>query len=686
MDFNNVWMIAPIMAILSIATGLFILRWVRSQDPGSERTRFIGGAIKVGSNAFLKRMYSTLSIFVGLMAVVLLVFLPHPIWLTSTPINNLTLAISYIFGSICSGLAGYVGMDVATDSNMRSATAAAKHGISKAFQVAYRGGAVMGLAVVGLALFGVSVVYFITGDPTYIVGFSFGASAMALFAKAGGGIFTKTADIAADLVGKVEMGLEEDDPRNPAVIADNVGDNVGDCAGMGADLFDSYVASLMAVMVLGVALGGYHIELPLVFAGIGVITSIIGVFLVNVKEGQEPGPILNNGTYLATAIYLTLSGAATYLLGYEWKIWGAAAVGLIVGVIIGMTTDFFTSGDKGPTQKTAEASQTGPAITIITGFSYGLLSVLPPLVGIGLGSFLAYTLGESIGPGYGFYGIGIAAFGMLSIVGMVIASDSFGPIGDNAKGIAEMSGLGEKSVEILDKLDAAGNTSKAITKGFAIGAAGLTVISILAAFKEQADAQLGTHLTFDLMNPVVMAGAFIGVAMPPVFSALLMLGVGKNAQRMIEEVRRQFREIKGLREAVPGVNPDYAKCVDIATVGALQELLPATLIVIVTTLAVGLIFGVQGLGGYLAGTIFSGLVFALLMSNAGGLWDNAKKFIEAGNLGGKHSEAHKAAVIGDTVGDPFKDTAGPSLNTMITVIGLIANIFLPLFLLYALIR
>jgi K(+)-stimulated pyrophosphate-energized sodium pump len=686
LDFNNAWMIAPAVAILSISTGLYILRWVKSQDPGSERTRFIGGAIKVGSNAFLKRMYGTLSIFVGLMAVVLFIFLPHPIWLTSTPMNNITLAVSYIFGSICSGLAGYVGMDVATDSNMRSATAAAKHGISKAFQIAYRGGAVMGLAVVGLALFGVSIVYFLTGDPTYIVGFSFGASAMALFAKAGGGIFTKTADIAADLVGKVEMGLEEDDPRNPAVIADNVGDNVGDCAGMGADLFDSYVASLMAVMILGVTLGGYHVELPLVFAGIGVITSIIGVFLVNVKEGQEPGPILNNGTYLATAIYLTLSGIATYLLGYEWKIWGAAAVGLIVGVIIGMTTDFFTSGDKGPTQKTAEASQTGPAITIITGFSYGLLSVLPPLVGIGLGSYLAYTLAESIGPGYGFYGIGIAAFGMLSIVGMVIASDSFGPIGDNAKGIAEMSGLGEKSVEILDKLDAAGNTSKAITKGFAIGAAGLTVISILAAFKEQADAQLGSHLTFDLMNPVVMAGAFIGVAMPPVFSALLMLGVGKNAQRMIEEVRRQFREIKGLREAVPGVNPDYAKCVDIATVGALQELLPATLIVIITTLAVGLIFGVQGLGGYLAGTIFSGLVFALLMSNAGGLWDNAKKFIEAGNLGGKHSEAHKAAVIGDTVGDPFKDTAGPSLNTMITVIGLVANIFLPLFLLYALIR
>jgi K(+)-stimulated pyrophosphate-energized sodium pump len=683
--FENAWLIAPLVSVLSILTGLYILRWVKAQDPGSERTRFIGGAIKEGSQAFLSRMFRTLAIFVAVMAAILFVFLPNPLWLTTMPMKNVLLASAYIFGSLCSGLAGYVGMDVATDSNMRSATAAQK-GLSKAFQISYRGGAVMGLAVVGLALAGVSVVYFITRDPTFIVGFSFGASSMALFAKAGGGIYTKTADIAADLVGKVEMNLEEDDPRNPAVIADNVGDNVGDCAGMGSDLFDSYVASLMAVMLLGVVIGSYYIELPLVFAGIGVLTSIIGVFLVNVKEGQEPGPVLNNGTYMATILYLVLSGVATYLLGYEWRIWGAAACGLIVGVVIGITTDFFTSGDKGPTQRTAEASQTGPAVTIITGFSYGLLSVLPPLVGIGVGSFLAYTLCEGIGPGYGVYGVGIAAFGMLSIVGMVIASDSFGPIGDNAKGIAEMSGMKSETVVILDKLDAAGNTSKAITKGFAIGAAGLTVISILAAFKEVADAQIVNKVTFDLMNPVVMAGAFIGVAMPPVFSAMLMLGVGRNAQRMIEEVRRQFREIPGLREAKPGVNPDYAKCVDIATIGAIQELLPATVAIIAATLIVGFVFGIQGLGGYLAGTIFSGLVFALLMSNAGGLWDNAKKYIEEGNLGGKHSDAHKAAVIGDTVGDPFKDTAGPSLNTMVTVIGLVANIFLPLFLLFALIH
>lgn len=685
MAYENAWLVAPIVAILSILTGIYILRWVKAQDPGSERTRFIGGAIKEGSQAFLNRMYRTLAIFVAIMAAILFVFLPHPIWFTSTPLNNVLLSVAYIFGSLCSGVAGYIGMDVATDSNMRSATAA-QNGISKAFQVSYRGGAVMGLAVVGLALAGVSIVYFITRDPTFIVGFSFGASAMALFAKAGGGIYTKTADIAADLVGKVEMNLEEDDPRNPAVIADNVGDNVGDCAGMGADLFDSYVASLMAVMLLGVVIGSYYVELPLVFAGIGVLTSIIGVFIVRVKEGQEPGPVLNNGTYVATILYLVLSGVATVLLGYEWRIWGAAACGLIVGVVIGMTTNFFTSGDKGPTQRTAEASQTGPALTIITGFSYGLLSVLPPLVGIGVGSFLAYTLCEGIGPGYGVYGVGIAAFGMLSIVGMVIASDSFGPIGDNAKGIAEMSGMKSETVDILNKLDAAGNTSKAITKGFAIGAAGLTVISILAAYKEVADAQIAGKVTFDLMNPVVMAGAFIGVAMPPIFSALLMLGVGRNAQRMIEEIRRQFREIPGLREAKPGVNPDYAKCVDIATIGALKELLPATVIIIVATLAVGFVFGIQGLGGYLAGSIFSGLVFALLMSNAGALWDNAKKYIEEGNLGGKHSEAHMAAVIGDTVGDPFKDTAGPSLNTMVTVMGLVANIFLPLFLLFALIH
>jgi K(+)-stimulated pyrophosphate-energized sodium pump len=679
----NAWLIAPAAAVLSIITGLFILQWVKRQDPGTDKMKFVSGAIKQGSQAFLNRMYRTLLYFVVVMAAILLVFLPHPIWATTKPIDNIILAGAYLFGSFCSALAGYVGMDVATDANTRSANAARKS-ITQAFPIAFRGGAVMGLAVVGLALLGVSIVYFFTGTPEVILGFSFGASAMALFAKAGGGIFTKTADIGADLVGKVEMDLPEDDPRNPAVVADNVGDNVGDCAGMGADLFDSYVASLMAVMLLGSVIGGYLLELPLVFAGLGVISSIIGVFLVNVKEGDDPGAVLNRGTYITCVMFLALTAGATYVLGYDWRIWGAATVGLLVGIIIGMTTDYYTSINRAPTQVTAESSVTGPAITIITGFNYGLISVLPPLIGIGLGSFIAYTLCESISPGYGVYGVGAAAFGMLSIVGMVIASDSFGPIGDNAKGIAEQAGLSEETIGILDKLDAAGNTSKAITKGFAIGAAGLTVISILAAYKEVAEKQTGTVLVFDLMNPIVMAGILIGIAIPPLFSALLMLGVGRNAFRMIEEIRRQFREIPGLREGKEGVVPDYARCVDIATVGALKELLPASVAIIGATLVVGFVFGVKGLGGYLAGCIFSGIVFALLMSNAGGLWDNAKKYIEGGAHGGKGSEAHKAAVIGDTVGDPFKDTAGPSLNTMVTVIGLVANIFLPLFLLFSL--
>ena len=681
---NNAWLIAPVSALISIVLGVYLHRYVNGQDKGTEQMQFVAGAIKDGAKAFLSEMYKTLGIFVVGMSLVLLLFLPEPIWATDNIMSNVILVVAYIFGSICSGIAGYMGMDVATDANLRSASAA-RTGIEEAFTIAFRGGAVMGLSVVGLALFGVSVVYGLTGDPNVILGFSFGASAMALFAKAGGGIFTKTADIGADLVGKVEMDLDEDDPRNPAVIADNVGDNVGDVAGMGADLFDSYVASLMAVMVLGYVLNNQLLELPLVFAGLGCLSSIIGVFITRVKTGGDPGSVLNRGTYGTTIIYILLTLGASYLLNYDLRIWGASSVGLAAGVLIGITSDYFTSINREPARLTAESSMTGSAINIITGFSYGLLSVFPPLVGIGIASWAAFTLCDPMGAGYGVYGIGASAFGMLSIVGFVVASDSFGPIGDNAKGIAEQAGLDKEAIDLLDKLDAAGNTSKAITKGFAIGAAGLTVISILAAFKEVAEAGMGTEIMFNLMNPLVMLGALVGVAMPAVFSAQLMLGVGKNAFRMIEEVRRQFREIPGLREGKEGAVPDYAGCVEIATKGALKELLPASIVSISVTMAVGLIFGVEALGGYLAGCIFSGLVFALLMSNAGGLWDNAKKYIEEGEYGGKGSEAHKAAVVGDTVGDPFKDTAGPSLNTLVTVIGLVANIFLPLFIAYALV-
>jgi len=674
------WLIAPLSAVISILVGIYLHRYVNRQDPGTEKMRFVAGAIKEGSRVFLNRMYRVLALFVAVMALVLLLFLPHPIWATDAPMKNVTMAVAYLFGSACSALAGFFGMDVATDANLRSASAA-RRGIAKAFPIAFRGGAVMGLSVVGLALMGVSVIYLLTGDPTVITGFSFGASALALFAKAGGGIYTKTADIGADLVGKVEMDLPEDDPRNPAVIADNVGDNVGDVAGMGADLFDSYVASLMAMMVLGRALGGRLMSLPLVFAGLGCLASILGVAVVRVGEGGDAGKVLNRGTYLTCLIYGALTLAASRLLGYDYRIWGASAVGLVAGIVIGVTSDYFTSINRGPARRTAEASVTGPAINIITGFSYGLLSIFPPLVGIGVAALVSFRLCSGMGPDYGVYGVGAAAFGMRSIVGMVVANDSFGPIGDNAKGIAEQAGLEEEAIEILDRLDAAGNTSKAITKGFAIGAAGLTVLSLVAAYREVAEAVTGRAVAFELMNPLVLLGALIGLAVPAVFSAQVMLGVGKNAFRMIEEVRRQFREIPGLREGREGVRPDYAACIDIATRGALKELLPASLVAIATTLIVGFVFGIKALGGYLAGTIFSGLVFALLMSNAGGLWDNAKKYIEEGALGGKGSEAHKAAVVGDTVGDPFKDTAGPSLNTLITVISLVASVFLPLIIL-----
>jgi K(+)-stimulated pyrophosphate-energized sodium pump len=539
----------------------------------------------------------------------------------------------------------------------------------------------MGFMVVGVGLLGVSIVYLFTGDPSVVLGYSFGASSLALFAKAGGGIYTKTADISADLVGKVELGIPEDDPRNPAVIADNVGDNVGDVAGMGADLFDSYVASIVAVLILGSTLAatGLYLEIPLVFAGLGILASIVGALSVRVGKKGNAGNALNMGTYVTCAIFGILTAVMTYYRGYEWRLWGAAIVGLIAGVIIGVTTDYFTSEDKAPVAKTAEASKSGPAINIITGFSYGLRSVLLPLIGIAIAAVVSYKLCEPLpNPEFPLFGIGMAALGMLSIVGLTVSNDAYGPIVDNAKGVAEQAGLSEEVIAITDELDCAGNTAKAITKGFAIGAAGLTVIALLAAFQKIAR-DAGAPALFDLMDPLVLMGALIGVAMPALFSAMVMLGVGRNATRMIEEIRRQFREIPGLREGKPGVKPDYKSCVDIATKGAIRELMPASIVAIAATLAVGFVGGIRAVGGYLAGAIFSSLLLALLMANAGGLWDNAKKLIERGEFGGKGSDAHKAAVVGDTVGDPFKDTAGPSLNTMITVMSLIASLFALLF-------
>jgi len=686
------WLIAPIASLISILVGLYFYRYVEKQDSGTDRMREISDAIRLGARAFLKREYTVLFMFVGVVAVLLLIFLPAPIW-TGYPLKNITTALSYIFGSTFSALAGFLGLTVATKANAKVANGA-QQGLNKAFPIGFRGGAVMGFAVVGIGLLGVSIVYAIVGlspaeEVPAILAYSFGASSLALFAKAGGGIYTKTADISADLVGKVELDLPEDDPRNPAVIADNVGDNVGDVAGMGADLFDSYVASIVAVMILGAALsiggGTLYIQIPLVFAGVGIFASIIGSFTVRVGKKGNPGYALNMGTYITCAIFGVLTAIATYYLGYPWEVWGAAAIGLTAGVIIGVTTDYFTSEDKAPVIKTAEASKSGPAINIITGFSYGLRSIILPLIGIGIAAAISYKLLEPLGGvSYGVFGISIAAVGMLSIVGLTVSNDAYGPIVDNAKGVAEQSGLSEEVIAITDQLDAAGNTAKAITKGFAIGAAGLTVISLLAAFQEIAS-KSGPTPVFDIMDPLVLMGALIGVAIPAVFSAMLMLGVGKNAERMIAEIRRQFKEIPGLKEGKTGVKPDYARCVDIATVGAIRELMPASIFIIIATLIVGFIGGIQALGGFLAGAILSSLLLALLMSNAGGLWDNAKKLIETGVHGGKGSEAHKAAVVGDTVGDPFKDTAGPSLNTMITVMSLVASLFAALIVQYNLI-
>jgi len=657
----NMWVIAPISAIASILTAGLLYGYVNKQDPGTKRMREIADAIREGANAFLKREYTVLAYFVAIVSVALAVFLGNPL-----------IAPVYIFGSICSGFAGFFGMHVALKANVRTANAS-REGLNRAFLIAFRGGAVMGLSVVGMGLLGISIIYALTGNPELILGYSFGASAMALFAKAGGGIYTKTADVAADLVGKVEIGIPEDDPRNPAVIADNVGDNVGDVAGMGADLFDSYVASIVAAMVLGAELGeaspvGLE-HIPLIFAGLGIIASLMGVAVVRVGKKGNPGKALNFGTYFTCIVFAVLTLLITYILNINVGIWIATNIGLLSGVIIGITTDYFTSINRPPAMKTAESSQTGAAINVITGFSYGLISLFPPLLGIGLASASAYFISEYFSiPG--LYGISMAAIGMLSIVGMIVSGDAYGPVSDNAKGIAEQAGFSEKTIEVTDMLDAAGNTSKAITKGFAIGAAGLTVISLLAAFKT-----LTKTAGFDLMNPRVLTGMLVGIAVPPLFSAMVMLAVSKNAFKMIEEVRRQFREIPGLREGKEGVKPDYARCVDMATTGALKDLLPASVVSIIITLTVGFIGGIDALGGYLGGSIMSGLIFALLMANAGGLWDNAKKYIEAGAFGGKGSEAHKAAVIGDTIGDPFKDTAGPSLNTLITVMSLVASLF-----------
>ena len=683
-NLSLMYVISLFSVLIAFAFAAYLFLWVRRQKSTNARINEVAALIKEGANTFMRKEYRVLSIFAGIAAVIIFLLLPSPVW-TGHPGRNLSMAAAYVAGTALSAIAGKIGILVATNANARAAEGA-RQGVRPAFLIGFRGGAVMGLAVVGFSLLGVCGVLWLAGDSSILLGFSFGASSLALFAKAGGGIFTKTADVSADLTGKVELGIPEDDPRNPAVIADNVGDNVGDVAGMGADLFDSNVAAMTSALVIAQSLGGQaNTAMVFCYAALGLIASIIGIATARIDKGGSPTRALNASTYVTTGLFIVLTALATLIFrGFSWRIWGASTVGLLVGVIIGITTDYFTDDSKPIVQKVARASRSGSAFTVLSGVSYGFVSALPAMAGIAISALTAYRLCAPMGSDYAMFGIAMAAVGMRSIVGMIISNDAYGPIVDNARGLAEMGGLGEQTIRVADELDSAGNTVKAVTKGFAIGAAGLTVISLLGAYLSEVNEALmaagkAVITGFDIMDPSVFFGVLIGAAIPAVFSAMLMLGVDKNAQRMVAEIHRQFSSIPGLREGHTGAKPEYDRCIDIATSGALMELIPAGLAAIVATVVVGFVGGPLAIGGFLLGNIVSGLLLALFMSNAGGLWDNAKKYVEAGNEGGKGSKAHKAAVVGDTVGDPFKDTAGPSINTQITVVSLVASLMSGLF-------
>jgi K(+)-stimulated pyrophosphate-energized sodium pump len=684
---SDFWAVGALFAgLISVGASIWFYRWVRRQDPGSDRAQEVATWIRQGARTYLWRLYLALTVSAVALGILIAMVFGFDIEnlgtgaATLAPGRGITMALAFIAGAICSAVAGYMGMSIAVEANVRSATAA-QESISRAFEVAFYAGSVMGLAMVGLAVIGMSAIYLLTHDPEIILGFSFGASALALLAKAGGGIYTKTADIAADLVGKVEIGIPEDDPRNPAVVADNVGDNVGDVAGMGADVFDSYVASTVAAMLLGASLFAVdpllqvrHVLFPLTLCTLGIVASLIGIQFVRVGEDGRPGRALNSGTIITCTIFAVLTTAFVLLAGYNIGLLWATLAGLITGVVIGFTSDYYTSARFAPVVETARVSSSGAAINIITGFSYGLVSIVPSIIGIVFATLLSYYLTELAGIN-GIYGVGISAVGMLSVSGMIVSADAYGPIVDNARGIAEMAGMSQEVIDTTDVLDAAGNTAKAITKGFAISAAALTVLSLFAAYAEVIGAR-GVELVISLRNPVVVAGVLLGTVTPPLFSALTMLSVTDNAFDMIEEVRRQFNEHPGILAGTEP--PDYEACVAMAAEGALGSLVGPAFLAVVLPLLVGFVLGPEALGGFLGGSIFTGVIFALLMSNAGGLWDNAKKYIEAGQFGGPGSDAHKAGVVGDTVGDPFKDTAGPSLNTLITVMSLVSSLFAPI--------
>ncbi len=681
-----VWL-APASAVLGIAVAIYLGSWVLKQDPGNEKMQDISKAIQEGALAFLLAEYRVLVVFVAVVAV-LLGLTVH--WMT---------AVAFITGAILSASAGFFGMYVATRANARTAQAATK-GIAGALKVAFRSGLSMGLTVASFGLGGLSLwaIFLLVGDkpqPEVVNGFAMGASSIALFARVGGGIYTKAADVGADLVGKVEAGIPEDDPRNPAVIADNVGDNVGDVAGMGADLFESYVGSILAPMVLAISLWGvvggidlqYGVAAPLLIAAFGIVTSIIGLFAVRAKDNGNLHSALNTGTYVAAGLEIAAMG----LLFWHWstregsdpaRMWffGAVVAGLIAGIAIGKITEYYCSDHYSPVRKIAEASETGAATNIIAGLGTGMMSTALPILVVGAGILVAYQTGNMADPGNdlsGIYGIGLAALGMLSITAITVGVDAYGPVADNAGGIAEMAHMGADIRKITDSLDSVGNTTAAIAKGFAIGSAGLTALALFVAFRQSltsgADA---LTLNMGLDNPYVIVGLFIGGMLPFLFGALTMNAVGRAAFSMIGEVRRQFREIAGIMEGTG--KPDYAACVDISTKASLREMVIPGVIAVAAPLVVGAL-SVDMLTGLLAGALVTGFLLAVFMANAGGAWDNAKKYIEGGAHGGKGSDAHKAAVVGDTVGDPFKDTSGPAMNILIKLMTIVSLVFVPLF-------